>query len=388
MEVQIVECNKIDEIKTGKELRVFSRDFAIKLAESIKVDGLLQPIVVRPNPEQPGRFIRVAGKHRHAAVHKILKEQFIRATVLEDFDPKDHEMAMISENLWHNPLTKNQMTLSIKKWYEYFAAKHGEQRPATELAREAKKAKADAQPTVDAQADAESAEESVATDEVSANFVTNVSESTGVAKRTAQRLVRLAKLFSEDELETFSQCRVTQEDQERIAKVKDAALRSQIVSLVASGMVVEDAFKEVLPEDETPKPAHAEREADRKAKSAATEEKAPTLTDDEWYTLYCGEKAALITADHAKFKSDALFYRAISEARNVFHSKIKKILAAHKLPAGQNGPFYHQVKKVANASHPKDWFICGGCNANGRAVDGDTCSECYGAAYKTKTEDY
>ncbi len=62
------------------------------------------------------------------------------------------------------------------------------------------------------------------------------------------------------------------------------------------------------------------------------------MSDDEWYERYCGAKAALIKADHAKYKSDALFYRATLEVRYEFRAKVKEILAWHKKPSGMNGP--------------------------------------------------
>ena len=54
----------------------------MKLAASIKAEGLYNPIVVRPNPDKPGRYILVQGRHRLFAVKKVLKEQSIRCTVL------------------------------------------------------------------------------------------------------------------------------------------------------------------------------------------------------------------------------------------------------------------------------------------------------------------
>ncbi len=112
MEVQTIACNKIEEFTATntKELRSFRREFAACLAESIKTEGLLHPIVVRPNPDKPGFFIRVSGKHRLYAMQKILKEQFIDCNVLQDFDAKDHEMVLIPENLC-NPLTRDQQAL-------------------------------------------------------------------------------------------------------------------------------------------------------------------------------------------------------------------------------------------------------------------------------------
>ena len=108
----------------NKELRTFSKKFARDLAQSIKAEGMYNPIVVRPNPEKPGRFLLVAGRSRLYAKKKVLKERFIECNVLHDMDEEDHKMAAITENLWRSEISKAQRLLSVQRWHEHYVAKH------------------------------------------------------------------------------------------------------------------------------------------------------------------------------------------------------------------------------------------------------------------------
>lgn len=67
------------------------------LSASIRGVGLLEPVVVRPHPDKPAKWMLIAGARRHAA-HLHLKEKTIRATVSDI--PADEALAvMLVENL-------------------------------------------------------------------------------------------------------------------------------------------------------------------------------------------------------------------------------------------------------------------------------------------------
>lgn len=74
--------------KQGKDLQAF--------CESIRKEGLLQPIVVRPG--EKGRYELVAGRHRTLA-HKLLGLGAIPAIVREDMDVVGSHVAAAIENL-------------------------------------------------------------------------------------------------------------------------------------------------------------------------------------------------------------------------------------------------------------------------------------------------
>src|SRR5271165_2620458 len=96
MNVQEIACELIDVPPLDRKLRSSSKELVKKIAQSIELEGLFNPIVVRPNPEKPGRFILVQDRHRLYAVQKVNKEQFIRATIMTDMDDEDHRMATLS----------------------------------------------------------------------------------------------------------------------------------------------------------------------------------------------------------------------------------------------------------------------------------------------------
>lgn len=115
-----IKCALIDEPPIDKTTRSFSREFAVNLAASIKAEGLFHPIVVRPHPDRPGRYLLVQGRHRLYAVKKVLKEPEIRATILEGLDDVGHKMASISENLWRLRSSGPERVAAVKKWRERF----------------------------------------------------------------------------------------------------------------------------------------------------------------------------------------------------------------------------------------------------------------------------
>ena len=51
--------------------KIFSAGELAGLAQSIKENGLLQPLLLRPAPKAPGRYELVAGERRLRAVRKL-----------------------------------------------------------------------------------------------------------------------------------------------------------------------------------------------------------------------------------------------------------------------------------------------------------------------------
>lgn len=95
-----------------------------ELADSIKAEGLHQPIILRP---RSGRFEIVAGDRRFLA-HQILGREFIPAIVRE-MDDKTCEITRASENLQRENLTPIEEAKEYERLYE----KHG--MPIKEIAR-------------------------------------------------------------------------------------------------------------------------------------------------------------------------------------------------------------------------------------------------------------
>ena len=123
METQVVECKLIDVMPVDKEVRSFNKEFAVDLAASIRVEGMYNPIAIRPNPDKPGHYFLVQGRHRLYATFKVLKEQSIRCTILDEMDETEHKMAAIAENLWRFDTSKAQRLKAVGAWHEYYLAR-------------------------------------------------------------------------------------------------------------------------------------------------------------------------------------------------------------------------------------------------------------------------
>lgn len=106
--------------------KTFSNESIEHLSASIKEKGLLQPISVRPNPGQDGKFILVMGERRWRA-HKHAQIAAIRAFVIPVTDPNEaYELALI-ENVQRedlNPLEEAEGVAEIikRKGYNQRAA--------------------------------------------------------------------------------------------------------------------------------------------------------------------------------------------------------------------------------------------------------------------------
>ena len=75
----------------------------LELAEDMKRNGLIQPIVVRPDVENPGMFIIVTGERRYRAA-KLNSDARIKAVVNEDWKDDEIGYVQMSENLQRSDL--------------------------------------------------------------------------------------------------------------------------------------------------------------------------------------------------------------------------------------------------------------------------------------------
>jgi ParB-like chromosome segregation protein Spo0J len=99
-------------------LRALRDENVTALAQSMTDQGLLQPIVVRPNED--GGYDPIAGIHRLEAAKK-LNWTMINCVVLDDIDADQAELIEIDENLIRAELSPAQRAMHIgkrKKLYE------------------------------------------------------------------------------------------------------------------------------------------------------------------------------------------------------------------------------------------------------------------------------
>lgn len=94
------------------------------LAESIKNEGMMQPIVVRSNPEDAGRFELIAGERRWRAAKEAGLDQ-VPALIREIDDEKAAEWALI-ENLQREDLNAIEKAEAFQRLGDQFGLSHGE----------------------------------------------------------------------------------------------------------------------------------------------------------------------------------------------------------------------------------------------------------------------
>jgi ParB family chromosome partitioning protein len=92
------------------------------LADSIRVQGILQPIMVRPSPSAPDRYQIVAGERRfRAAMQAGLNEI---PTILRDMDDSDAAIVALVENLQRQDLNAIEEAEGFQRLLEEFGLTH------------------------------------------------------------------------------------------------------------------------------------------------------------------------------------------------------------------------------------------------------------------------
>jgi ParB/Sulfiredoxin domain len=411
-ENRVVECKKIIAAKNGK--KGLNNNVLDQLHDSISKEGLFHPIVVRPAADKPGFYRIVAGEHRFYVVAKMMKEEGIECRIFADMSDEEAELAALSENAcrMHNKTTDR--LLALRKWQEVYM-KHFPQlvgKKAGAAARWAGSTKADAKQKAVEEEKAQEAAESVeecnrhnggcideemtveveATTEPAAKpvatptFRDRVEAVTGVSGRTLDREIKIAKGFTEDQLYALKIVQCTKNGMLAIIDATDdTQKRGEIVSLVASGMEVEVAIKEVVGT------AVIKDEGGQVKKVDDSGEKTEVrpLTDEEWFERECGEFAGFLT-ETDQYKSDAILYRRINEARSKFRKSIKMIIEEYseERRGKKVGWLFLSLQRILNISHPKDWNICYECSGKSLVDPGVVCPKCKGKCYDLKTERY
>lgn len=377
-----------------KEVRTFVAEQAKKLAVSIGLEGLHHPILVRPDPATPGRYIGVAGRHRHYAVADMLKRAEIEAKVLKGQAIAKAEQITLSENLFRNPLTGAQQLIAIKRWNDFYdkerqaIAQIKKDRVATQAAKAGKGDEESGLGQV-GPAPTPAPEPTLVMIDPDAEkipaFSTHVAEVTGKSPRTAKRTLQIANAFDEEQLEVFHQKAVPQMWMEAIAKLP-ADEKAKAVNLIASGKEPGESVSLATGKDEV--------QAPNGTVVVAQEPEAPgeaEMTDDAWVEFYCSEILGQLP-HKAQFREDAIFYRRTRDLRLSFKSKVGKSMKNREnaLLLGF-GSFFSRVLRSVSVAHPSKWFQCGNCKGQGvvslaAGAAKDTCKKCYGAGYQVKME--
>lgn len=392
MVVKPIPCAAIDVSKVPDDVRTFNREFAVQLAESLRVNRALVPIAVRPNPVSPERFLLVSGKHRLYATKVVLKEPRIAARIFEDMDDAEAEMARDVENLWRYPLSAAQQAAAIKRWHA-----HWRSTLPPIPAKEESPRQPEPVPASTATPETKTKESRKSDTHKEATFDQKVADVTGQSVQNVRRAKRVAKAFTEGQLEVFARRGLVQVDMLWVAKIKDKTKRGEVVALVANGRSVADAIEDILG-NEAPTRFNVRADAKDRPKTAeaAGSDKETERTDDEWFAQHCGIKAAML-ANPARYRSDALLFRAVSHARSAFRSSLKDALAATEA-SGVTGGLWTLVSRLADISQPNEWPVCTRCHGRGTVSTDDhdqaegpraaqeECPRCNGGGYLLCTE--
>jgi hypothetical protein len=376
--------------KPDDKERTFSKAFAEKLAVSIDNDGLLELPVVRELPDKKGFYEVVAGMHRVFACAKVLKWPAIPCSVIVGMSDAQAAAARRAENIFRNPLTKEQHLLAVTEWYAAYNADNPGSvdgrgkydRAAKAEAKAAAEPKADAAPANGAAPAPEAAKSdtkpAAEAPKEAKKPVTPFSEvlagASGMSERHARRMAKIASSFTAEQVAVLgplvSAHKVTLGDLGDMAKALNTPeARAKVVALLASGM----------------KPVEALAQAKKLAKKTDKPKTDADLTDDEWLNAHCSKQLANLKKKD-EFKANAILYRRLADMRNRFRSASKKIRDASK-GAGVKGPFYNVVQRVTQCQHPSHWLVCGACGGTG--INNQTqaaCPHCYGAAFKLSSD--
>lgn len=107
----------------GQPRRSFDPAALAELVESVRARGVLQPILVRPDPEQPGRFEIVAGERRWRAAQGAGLDT-IPAVVRDDLSDLDVLEIAIIENVQRKDLNPIEEALAYRQLAQRFNHTH------------------------------------------------------------------------------------------------------------------------------------------------------------------------------------------------------------------------------------------------------------------------
>ena len=100
----------------------FNEEKLIELSNSIKKNGIIQPIAVRPNKSNPGKYEIVAGERRWLAAQKAGLHE-IPVTILDLNDVESLEVAIV-ENIQRDDLNPIEEAKGYKRLNEEFKYDH------------------------------------------------------------------------------------------------------------------------------------------------------------------------------------------------------------------------------------------------------------------------
>jgi hypothetical protein len=371
-----IALNTIDQPDLPPDERTTVKQFVKSLSESIRLEGMLQKPGVKPSDVVPGRYEVLFGRNRLNAA-RLLGWSEAEVVVFEDEDETRqgilNDLATTSENLWRNPLKKEQSTVALQKWHSgrlrlieldaQRAAKPGPAPPQATAAIESNGHAATPEP--DPQPAPPRRAGRAATGR-------EVGAMTGTSARYGQKKLRIASTLTPAEAKLCDEGKITEKMQYVLCTKFDAHDRGFLIVLMAGGKTFQDA-KDILDAQKEGKPL-----PEPEPKAPAESE----MDDQVWFETYCGAKSKVFR-NPMTYVDDALLYRRIRGALKRF-AQDKEVVAA-LAETEKHGPLRRLVRRIAKLSHPCDFMGCGQCGGTG-SFQGKECSRCYGCCYELRSE--
>jgi ParB/RepB/Spo0J family partition protein len=162
------------------------------LAASIKDIGLLQPIVVRPQPREFG-YTLIAGWHRYEAVRNVLRRTEIACLVVDGIDADLIEIAELDENLVRANLSPAEEAAHHAKRKEIYERLHPQTKRGA-IGRGRKKSSQNEKSFVDDTAAKTGKGRSTVAREVGRGQIRNIIDAVGTSLDKGDELDALVKL--------------------------------------------------------------------------------------------------------------------------------------------------------------------------------------------------
>jgi ParB/RepB/Spo0J family partition protein len=369
MTSRVVPVTSIEFNQQADDDRTFRLDFAEELAVSIEADGLLQPLVVRPIPDQPNRYRLVAGRHRLHAVSEILGWSEVICNVREDMGDDESEAANLAENVFRNNLSPDQLNRSLIRWHALYEKRF----PLANGRGSSKRRDA-------ANRHAIAENETAKLIEEAKPFAQVIESTLGVSRATAGRYARVARNVTEEQITVLAANGVTQVFTDKIAALDDPHQIERCVQLINSGSTPLNALKTVGEEDTATKTSKASMSVT--PSTAAMMAPDESLTDEDWLARNCDHLLRRLKRTES-FKADALLWRHMEAAVQAFKRATRRTML-HSKSVSTNRPYYAGAFRLLNANHPRTWNICGSCSGGGveKANPKSSCRSCLGSGYK------
>jgi hypothetical protein len=340
----------LDAIEIPSDARKLVPEGVERLAETIEVDGQLEPIAVRPNPLVKDSYILIFGHHRIEACRR-LKHKTIRAQIFE-MGADEAIAARAAENLYRTTLDAAEHGLALLEWERIHYAKNP--KPARGSAGGAAKNAMDRGEPLPK----------------SKTFVAKIAKARGVSSKRVSNELGILKKLGEGSLSALNGCGCKPFDLAKFAAIKDKGVREQAIkNMVGIADVTVDGAIGL---------ANTPRGSTDSDVGTVDPEAGRVLTDEEWIDQECVQILSGLKHQVA-FRKDATIYRQSLEIRRKFEKAMKPILDASNAKIHKCG-FYRAIMTVVTVEHPKHWLICGKCNGTGM-YQGFQCMKCLGTAY-------